>query len=94
MQWIKDPTAVAQVAAEAQVQSPTQGTGLRDLALLQLRLRFNFHLLRVQAILKKKKRYIFPDKYFLILFPTFSYLFEDLEIFHSRIDENYIRSLI
>ena len=37
-QWVKNPTAAAQVAAEAQVQSPAQGSGLKDPALLQCRL--------------------------------------------------------
>ena len=47
VQWVKNLTAVAQVALEAQVQSPAQHGELKDLALpqlwhrLQLRLRFN-----------------------------------------------------
>ena len=35
-QWVQNPTAKAQVAAEAQVQSSAQSSGLKDLALLQL----------------------------------------------------------
>ena len=31
-QWVKDPTAAAQVAEEAQVQSPAGCSGLKDLA--------------------------------------------------------------
>ena len=38
-QWVKDPTAVAQIAAEAKVQSPAQCSGLKDLALSQLQCR-------------------------------------------------------
>ena len=34
--WIKNPTAVTGVAAEAQVRSLAQGSGLRDLVLLKL----------------------------------------------------------
>ena len=33
LQWVKDPTAVAGRAAEGQVQSPAQCSGLKDLAL-------------------------------------------------------------
>ena len=51
-QWVKNLTTVARVTAEAQVQSLAQHSGLRDLALLQLQLRFdpwprNFHMLQV-----------------------------------------------
>ena len=47
-QWIKNLTAAAQVAVEV-VSSQTQQGGLKDLALLQLWLRFspwpgNFHM--------------------------------------------------
>lgn len=35
-QWVKNPTAVAQVAVGAQFRSPDQHSGLKDLALLQL----------------------------------------------------------
>lgn len=35
-QWVKSPTAAAQFAAEAQIQSPTRGSRLKDLALQQL----------------------------------------------------------
>ena len=54
VQWIKNPTAAAQVAAEA------QGTVYSiDLALPKLRLRFNlrpknFHMLQVCPFKKKK----------------------------------------
>ena len=34
--WVKNPTAVAWVTAEAWVQSPAQGRGLKDQVLLQL----------------------------------------------------------
>ena len=64
-QWVK-PTSVAQVATEAQDQSPAQRSGLKDLALpqlwcrSQLQLRFNpwpwnFHMLQVRPLKKKKK---------------------------------------
>ena len=54
-QWVKNPTAVAQVSTEAQVQSLAWHSGLKDLELLQLHhrsqlwLRFspwpwNFHM--------------------------------------------------
>ena len=36
-QWIKNPTAGVQVAAEARVQSMDQHHGFKDLGLLQLR---------------------------------------------------------
>ena len=32
-QWVKNPTAAAQVTAELEVQSPTGYNGLKDLAL-------------------------------------------------------------
>ena len=35
-QWIKSPTAAAQVFAEGQIQSTAQHSGLKDPALLQL----------------------------------------------------------
>ena len=35
-QWVKNPTAEAQVIAEVWVQSPTWSSGLKDLALPQL----------------------------------------------------------
>ena len=47
VQLVKNPPAAAQVAAELQVHSPTQHSGLKDLVLLQLQhglqlqLRFN-----------------------------------------------------
>ena len=34
-QWVKNPTAVAWVAVDAQVQSPAQQSGLEDLVLLK-----------------------------------------------------------
>ena len=39
VQWVKDPSAVAWVAAEGRVQSLAQHSGLKDLMLLQLRCR-------------------------------------------------------
>ena len=71
-QWVKDPTAVAQVAAEAWVQSLVQSSGLKDPTLPQLQLRFNpwpvnFHMPQVRPKkpnsslkLKIKKIKIFP----------------------------------
>ena len=58
-QWVKKPTAVAHVIVEVWVQSLAQGSGLKDLALLHLQLRFspwprNFHMLQVQPLKKKK----------------------------------------
>ena len=35
-QWVENPTAVAWVATEVQVQSPAHCSGLKDLALTQL----------------------------------------------------------
>ena len=43
-QQVKNPTAVAQVAVEAWVQSPAWCSGLNDPVLLQLRHRLQFHL--------------------------------------------------
>ena len=40
-QWVRILTEASQVAAEAQVGSPDWHSGLKDLALTQLRLRFN-----------------------------------------------------
>ena len=34
VQWVKNPTAVVQVAVEVQVWSPAWHNGLKDLALL------------------------------------------------------------
>ena len=56
-QWIKNLTAVAQVTAEAQVQSPAWHSEFKDPALPQLQLEFNlwpgnFHM--PWAGLKKK----------------------------------------
>ena len=64
VQWVKDPTAVALVTAEAQVQSPAQHRGLKNSTLLQLWQRSqlwlgfnpwprNFHVLLVQSLIKK-----------------------------------------
>ena len=52
-------TASAQVPAEVQVRSPAQGSGLKDMALLQLQLRFdswprNGHMPQVQPFKKHK----------------------------------------
>ena len=63
-QWIKNPTAEAQVAAEGQVQSLAGRNGLKDLVLLQPRLRSqlwlgsspwprNLHMLWVQPLKKE-----------------------------------------
>ena len=38
-QWVKNPTAVSQVAVEARVPSPAQHSGLKDPALPPLRRR-------------------------------------------------------
>ena len=40
-QWVKNPTAVAQVTVEEQVQSLARHSGLKDLEILHLRLGFN-----------------------------------------------------
>lgn len=60
VQWVKNMTAVAQVAAEAWVRSPAPCSELKDPVLLQLWLRFNlwpehFHLPWVWP-LKKRER--------------------------------------
>ena len=60
LQWVKNPTAMAQVAAEAWVQSPAWYSRLKN-PLLQLWLRFNlwprnFHMLQVQPLKKLKKK--------------------------------------
>ena len=68
-QWVKNPTAMAQVTAEVQAQAPAQCSGLEDLALpqlqcrLQLWLRFhpwpgNFHMLQTWPLKKKCGTYI------------------------------------
>ena len=59
-QWVKNLTVVAQVTAELLVPSVVWHSGLKDLVLPQLQLRFNpwsgnFCMLQVQP-LKKKKR--------------------------------------
>ena len=41
VQWVKNPTTAAQVAVEVQVSFRARHSGLRDLTLLQLQLRFN-----------------------------------------------------
>ena len=60
-QWVKNPMAVAQVAAEVWVQSLARCSGLNDPASLQLWLGFSpwpgsFHMLQVQTLQKKKKK--------------------------------------
>lgn len=57
----KNPTAMARIAAKAQVWSLNLHSGLKDMALLQLWLRFtpcpeNLHMPWVQPLKKKKKR--------------------------------------
>ena len=44
VQWVKNPTAAVQVAAEARVQSPAQHSGLKDLALPHLQRRWKLGL--------------------------------------------------
>ena len=61
VQWIKNLTAVAQVAVEAWVQSLAWHSGLKEPALQQLWLGFkpwlrNFHMPWVQPFKEKKKR--------------------------------------
>ena len=41
MQWVKNSTAVAGVTAEVWVRSLAQSSGLKDLVVLQLQLRFS-----------------------------------------------------
>ena len=57
-QWVKNPTAAAQVTAEMQVPSQAQCNWLKDPILSQLRLRFspwlgNFYMPGVQPLKKK-----------------------------------------
>ena len=65
-QWVENPTAVAWVATEVQVQSPAHCSGLKDLALTQLWHRWqlwlrcnpwpgNFHMLWVRPLKKRKE---------------------------------------
>lgn len=54
-QWVKNPGAADQVAAEAQVQSPAWDSGLKDPALLQLQCR---ELSYATGVAKKKKKQI------------------------------------
>ena len=65
-QWVKNPTAVVWVSAEAWVPSPARQSVLRDSVLWQLwcksqlQLRFNpwprnFHILHIWPLKKKKK---------------------------------------
>ena len=61
VQWVRNPTAAAWVAAEVWVLSPAQHNGLQDLVVLQLWLRFspwpgNFQMLWVWPFRKKKKK--------------------------------------
>ena len=44
IQWVKNPTAMAQITAEAQVQHPAQLSGLKDLVLPQLQHRSQLRL--------------------------------------------------
>ena len=66
VQWVKNLTAVAQVAAEVRIESSAQPSRLKDPVLLQLRCRShlwlrlnpwsrNFHMPRVWPLKKKKK---------------------------------------
>ena len=43
-QWIRNPTAVAQVSSGARVQSPAQSSGLKDLVLARLQQRSRLRL--------------------------------------------------
>ena len=67
VQWVKDPTAAACAATEAQVQSPAWGNGLKDLVLLQLQLiPLEFNPWPGKSICygcghKKKKRLYVPE---------------------------------
>ena len=54
-QWVKNLTAVGWVTMEAWVQSLAQCSGLKDLALLQLWLRFNPWQ---DAAINKQKRFL------------------------------------
>ena len=54
VQWIKNLTAMAWISAEAQVQSPAQYSGLKDLVLPRVPLWFNpwsgtIHMPQVQS---------------------------------------------
>ena len=61
-QWVKNLTTATQVTAELRVQSLAWHSGLKDLVLQQLWLRFislwpgNFHMPWVQPLKKKKKK--------------------------------------
>ena len=71
-QWVKNLTVVAQVTAELLVPSVVWHSGLKDLVLPQLQLRFNpwsgnFHMLQVQPLKKKRELNKFPMIYALIL---------------------------
>ena len=59
VQQVKNPTAVARVTVEVQVQQLAQHSGLKNLSLLKLRLGFNpwlgkSHMPWVQPFKKKK----------------------------------------
>ena len=67
MKWVKNPTAVAQVTGEVQVQSLALRSRLKDLVLLLLQYRAllwlgfdlwlrNFQMPWVQPLKKKKKK--------------------------------------
>ena len=73
-QWVKNPTAAAQVTAAVQVQLPAWHKGLKDPVLpwlqcrLQLWLKFSpwprkLHMLQVQTFKKKKKNTNSVDHY-------------------------------
>ena len=78
-QWVKNLTAAARVPLKAQVRFPTWGSGLKDLALLQLRCRSqlwlgfnpwprNFHMPRVQSLKNNNnKKITFIDSYEMLL---------------------------
>ena len=74
-QWVKDLTVASQVTAKAQVRSPAQSSGLKDLALLQLWLKFNpwpgnFHM-----------PWVWPLKYVYkccSIFFSFFHVYEDV----------------
>ena len=55
VQWVKNPTAVAQVSAEARVGSPAHGNMLKDLLLPQLWHRHSYDLDSIPATMDEKK---------------------------------------
>ena len=61
VQWVKNLMTVAQVSAEAQIQSLVCHSGLKDLASPELWLRFNpwpgnFHMQWERPLKKKRRR--------------------------------------